>query len=89
MIISQDVKYKPWHCRLYFKISFAAIIGSISNLFENSKHAEYHDVVKRLYELGHSTDQLANTMLALMVVSTTELTLGMFCLWTRLKDSVN
>ena len=78
MIIYQDVKYKPYHHHFYFKISFAAIIGSISNLFESSKHAEYHDIVRRLYELGHSTDQLANTILALMVVSTTELTLGTF-----------
>jgi len=34
-----------------------------------SKKAEHHDIVKRLYELGHSKDQLTNTLLALMVSS--------------------
>jgi len=44
-----------------------------------SKKTEHHDIVKRLYELGHSKDQLTNTLLALMV-STVELSLGMLLL---------
>jgi len=52
------------------------MIGSVSSAFSKSKKHEYHDIVKRLYELGHSTDQLANTILALMVTSSMELALG-------------
>ena len=51
------------------------IIGAMSK----SKKTEHHDIVKRLYELGHSKDQLTNTLLALMV-STVELSLGMVLL---------
>jgi linoleate 10R-lipoxygenase len=59
------------------QLSIAGIVGSISNVFESkAKHAEYHTLVKRLYELGHSTHQLANTILAIMVTSNVELTLG-------------
>ncbi|KAF9482553.1 linoleate diol synthase [Pholiota conissans] len=59
------------------RLSFAGIKGSISQIFESkAKHAEYHAIVKRLFELGHSTHQLANTILALMVVSCVELSLA-------------
>jgi linoleate 10R-lipoxygenase len=40
-----------------------------------SKRTEHHDIVKRLYGLSPSKDQVANTILALMV-STVELSLG-------------
>jgi linoleate 10R-lipoxygenase len=40
-----------------------------------AKKSEHHDIVKRLYELDHSNEQLANTLLALMV-SSVELSLG-------------
>jgi len=62
------------------QFSIAGIMGTVSSLFSKPKQSEYHDIVKRLYELGHSTDQLANSLLALMVVSGTELSLGMFTL---------
>ena len=41
-----------------------------------AKPSEYRDILKRLNQLGHTTDQLANTILALMVTSSVELTLG-------------
>jgi linoleate 10R-lipoxygenase len=68
-----------WGFRLTpaLKLSIAGLVGSISNLFESkAKKAEYHEIIKRLYDLGHSTDKLANTILALMVVSTIEIALG-------------
>ena len=40
-----------------------------------SKKTEHHDIVKRLFDLSHSKDQVANTVLALMV-STIEISLG-------------
>jgi linoleate 10R-lipoxygenase len=59
------------------RLSIAGLVGSISNLFESkAKKAEYHEIIKRLYDLGHSTDKLANTILALMVVSTIEIALA-------------
>ncbi|KAF4610857.1 hypothetical protein D9613_007045 [Agrocybe pediades] len=58
------------------KISVQGIVGGISSLFSKNKKAEYHEIVKRLYELGHSTDQLANTILALMVICGKELSLA-------------
>jgi hypothetical protein len=59
------------------RFSIAGIVGTVSSLFSKSKGEEYHDIVKQLYELGHSTDRLANTILALMVVSGVELTLAL------------
>ncbi|KAF8966303.1 linoleate diol synthase [Flammula alnicola] len=59
------------------RLSMSGFVGTISGLFDSkSKHSEYHEIIKRLYDLGHSTDQLANTILALMVVSSVELTLA-------------
>lgn len=59
------------------QMSVAGLVESISSLFSKPKKAEYHDIVKRLYELGHSTDQLANSILALLV-SSVELSLGKY-----------
>ncbi|KAF8809484.1 linoleate diol synthase [Phlegmacium glaucopus] len=58
------------------RFSLSAIIETISSSFSKPKRKEHRDILKRLYELGHSTDRLANTILALMVVSSVELTLA-------------
>lgn len=50
-------------------------ITGIFNTISKAKKSEHHDIVKRLYELDHSNEQLANTLLALMV-SSVELSLG-------------
>lgn len=47
----------------------------ITSISLKSKKTEHHDIVKRLYDLSHSKDQVANTVLALMV-STVELAIG-------------
>jgi linoleate 10R-lipoxygenase len=45
-------------------------IGAVSSLFNKPKRsAEHHEIVRRLNELGHSTNQVANTILAIMVAS--------------------
>jgi len=53
-----------------------SIIGAITNLFTKPKTVEHREILKRLYELGHSDDKLANTILALMITSSVELTLA-------------
>ncbi|KAF9038426.1 linoleate diol synthase [Panaeolus papilionaceus] len=59
------------------RFSIAGIVGTVTSLFSKAKGEEYTTIVKQLYELGHSTDRLANTILALMVVSGVELTLAL------------
>ncbi|TFK39791.1 linoleate diol synthase [Crucibulum laeve] len=59
------------------RLSIAGIVGTVSAMFSKPKKSEHHHIIKRLYELGHSTDQLANTVLALMVTSTVELSLAL------------
>jgi hypothetical protein len=53
------------------KPSLSKMVSSMSK----PKKTEHHEIVKRLYDLNHSKDQLANTILALMV-STVELSVG-------------
>ncbi|PPQ76670.1 hypothetical protein CVT24_011915 [Panaeolus cyanescens] len=59
------------------RFSLAGIVGTVTSLFSKPKGEEYTTIVKQLYELGHSTDRLANTILALMVISGVELTLAL------------
>jgi hypothetical protein len=40
---------------------------------------ERHELIKRLAELGHSVDEVANSILAIMVGFTVELSLCAFC----------
>ncbi|KAH9479383.1 Linoleate 10R-lipoxygenase [Psilocybe cubensis] len=58
------------------RMSISGIVGTVSTILNKKQKTEYNDIVKRLYELGHSTDKLANTILALMVVSGVELSLA-------------
>jgi cytochrome P450 len=64
------------HLTVGNRMSFAGILDTMSSMFSKPKKNQHHEIVQRLYELGHSTDQLANTILALMVGST-ELTLAL------------
>lgn len=50
--------------------------STLLNLFSKPKTVEHREILKRLYELGHSDDQQANTVFALMVTSSVELTLS-------------
>ncbi|KXN87397.1 Psi-producing oxygenase A [Leucoagaricus sp. SymC.cos] len=52
------------------RLTVTGIVGTVSSLFKrNARAAEHHEIVKRLYEVGHSTDELANSVLAVMVSS--------------------
>lgn len=63
------------HCSL--KLSIAGIVETVSSLFSKSKKSDHSVLMKRLHELGQSHDQLANTVLALMVGASVELSLSM------------
>ena len=70
------------HCSL--KLSIAGIVDTVSSLFSKPKKSEHSVLMKRLHELGESRDQLANTVLALMVGASVELSLSMYMLSTML-----
>jgi len=38
-------------------------------LHKKERSTEHHEIVTRLHETGHSTDELANSVLAVMVIS--------------------
>lgn len=54
-----------------------SIAGMVESFFQKSK-SERHDFIKRLHDIGHSSDQLANTILAIMVGFTVEVSLCAF-----------
>jgi len=59
-------------------MSIAGFVGSISTMFSKGKKTERHDFLKHLHDIGYSDDQLANTILAIMVGFTVELSLSTF-----------
>lgn len=54
------------------QISIAGIIGTIFGRKKNN----HNELVKRLYEFGHSNEQIVNEILALLVGTTVEISLG-------------
>jgi linoleate 10R-lipoxygenase len=65
--------------RVSSTVGSRTVMELLTNIcYQNSKKVEpqHHELVKRLSALGGSTDELANTILALMVGSTVELSLG-------------
>jgi hypothetical protein len=59
------------------RLSVSGFIGTISQLFGKYKKQERNEFVKRLSDAGHSSDELANYILAIMVGSTVELSLAL------------
>jgi hypothetical protein len=59
------------------KMPFAGLIGTMSNLFGGKGKKNHNEIVKRLFALGHSTEHVVNSILALMVGATVEMSLGM------------
>ncbi|KAF5383694.1 hypothetical protein D9615_003624 [Tricholomella constricta] len=51
--------------------------NSIASIFSKPKKVEHNELVKRLTAIGGSSDELANTILALMVGSTVEISLAL------------
>lgn len=50
----------------------------VGSVLAKPRRAEHHELVKRLAQLGQSSDDLATNILALMVASSVELSLGMW-----------
>jgi hypothetical protein len=59
------------------RLSITGFVDSISQLFGMYKKQERNEFIKRLTDIGHSSDQLANYILAIMVGSTVELSLAL------------
>lgn len=38
-------------------------------VYKKKRSTEHHEIVRRLYEINHSTDELANNVLAVMIIS--------------------
>jgi len=53
----------------------ARLSGFIGTVFNKPKQADHGEILKRLTALGHSHDQLANSILAILVGSTVELSI--------------
>jgi len=56
--------------------SLADLVDTISQLFAKAKTTDRDELVKRLQALGHSSDEVANSILAIMVGFTVELSIG-------------
>ncbi|KAJ7180686.1 linoleate diol synthase [Mycena filopes] len=56
--------------------SRVSMVETVTSLFSKSKKSEHHDIVKRLREIGRASE-MANTILAIMVGSTAELSLSL------------
>jgi cytochrome P450 len=57
------------------KLPFAGLIGTVSSLFGRKKN--HNEIVKRLFELGCSTEHVVNSILALLVGATVEMSLAL------------
>ncbi|KAG2338641.1 heme peroxidase [Suillus weaverae] len=57
------------------KLPFAGLIGTMSGLFGKKKN--HNEIVKRLFDLGYSTEQVVNSILALLVGATVEMSLAL------------
>ena len=56
------------------QMSISGIIDTLSNAFTKAKKTERQEFLKRLH--GYSTSQLANVVLAILVGSTVEMSIG-------------
>jgi linoleate 10R-lipoxygenase len=59
------------------RLSIAGLVDTISQIFTGPKKNGRQDIIKRLYDIGQSSDQLANSILAIIVGATVELSLSL------------
>ncbi|KAH7927845.1 heme peroxidase [Leucogyrophana mollusca] len=70
------------------RISIAGLVGTISAMFgTKGKKSSHSELVRKLFEFGHSTDHVVNSILALMVGSTVELSIALTNVVNILLDS--
>lgn len=61
------------------RMPFAGLLDTLSGLFGYGAK-NHNEIVKRLFDFGCSTEQVVNSILALLVGATVEMSLGMFFL---------
>jgi linoleate 10R-lipoxygenase len=61
-----------------FQLCIDGIVDALLSLFEKPKNVEGLELVHRLQALGRSHDEIANSILAILVGFTVELTIGTF-----------
>ncbi|KAG1746574.1 heme peroxidase [Suillus paluster] len=59
------------------KLPFAGLIGTMTGLFGGKGKKNHSEIVKRLFAFGYSNDQVVNSILALLVGSTVEMSLAL------------
>jgi hypothetical protein len=59
------------------RLSILGIYDTLSSIFTKPKKGSRQEVLNKLYQIGGSSDQLANTILAIMVGLTVELSLAL------------
>jgi linoleate 10R-lipoxygenase len=57
-------------------MQLSGFVGAVTSAFNKPKKTEHGDILKRLTALGYSHDHLANSILAILVGSTVELSIG-------------
>ncbi|KAG6334671.1 hypothetical protein ID866_4420 [Astraeus odoratus] len=86
MLLKEAVKSHVEHLSHYIKASFGgagsrfaqlSIAGIFGTIFGGRKKSGHSQLLKSLFEHGHSTDEVVNEILALMVGTTVELSLAM------------
>jgi linoleate 10R-lipoxygenase len=79
--VSSDVKTLLGHIKEYLAVDAIkkqSVVRAVGSVFSKAnKKPDQSEIVKRLASLGGTTDELANTVLALMVSSTVELSLAL------------
>jgi len=78
MVLEEKVKNEAQMLLSHIKSHLASvnrISGIVGSILHKSKKSEHGEILKRLTSLGYSNDQLANTILAIMVGSTAELSI--------------
>ncbi|KAG0701786.1 heme peroxidase [Suillus ampliporus] len=70
------------------RMSLAALFDTLSGLF-GGRGRNHNEIVKRLFEFGYSTEQVVNSILALLVGATVEMSLALTNVVNQLLDSEN
>jgi len=71
----ESALHHPWR-----GMAFTGLFDILSGLF-GVRSKNHNEIVKRLFEFGCSTEQVVNSILALLVGATVEMSLGMYSLF--------
>jgi cytochrome P450 len=71
--VKAEIQLLVSHIKSHITGRLSGIVGSITLAFNKPKKSEHSEILKRLTALGFSNDQLTNSILAILVGSTVEL----------------